>query len=416
MPLEDLLRLLHDTQYKSESPTDFENVLAEAFTFLGFQAKAIGGKGDTDVLLTANIGQKSYKVDVDGKTSKNEKISDAQINWLSLGDHRKKNNSDFVVVVGPGFAGGNVEKRANEHGISLLTTDQLANILKAHAQYPVTLLELKDLFSAPGYLTSRVNDLLIQHNARVAFLESFKIIIEEIEKLQNSKLGYFTFESLAGREKIHEAEIEPDEIDNILRLLKLPFINAVTDIGDRKYVLALQKIDLSNIFFQISRRMMGTSLVDTGALIGQENGKSIPFADTSTEVPERATGTIYYSWIIKGSSIIALARPNDPYKHFCPLDHSKTIIGKVVEAFQHQNVINFDTVYQSLENKELAPLRLFKGAAEEYKIRVILGVLELEGLIKWTGSKRPIEYTLGKSITDLVAFSENIAHLQEDMR
>ena len=33
-----------------------------------------------------------------------------------------------------------------------------------------------------------------------------------------------------------------------------------------------------------------------------------------------------------------------------------------------------------------------------------LGILELVGLIKWTGSKRPIEYTLTKSVGDILTW------------
>jgi len=65
-----------------------------------------------------------------------------------------------VVVAGPGFAGGNLEKRAKEYDVSLLTTDELIKILEAHSKYPFTLLELKDLFAEAGYLTEQVDDLL----------------------------------------------------------------------------------------------------------------------------------------------------------------------------------------------------------------------------------------------------------------
>lgn len=40
---------------------------------------------------------------------------------------------------------------------------------------------------------------------------------------------------------------------------------------------------------------------------------------------------------------------------------------------------------------------------------MILGVIELEGFTKWTGSLRPIEYTLDKPITDLVRWSHETA-------
>ena len=409
MTLEEIIQNLKDTQNKSDAPTEYEIVLTDAFRFLGFQAKTIGGKGDTDVLLTANIGKESYKVDVDGKTSKNEKISDAQINWLSLKDHKEKNNSNFVVIAGPGFAGGNLEKRAREYDVSLLTTDELIKILEAHSKYPFTLLELKDLFAEAGYLTEQVDDLLSQNLVRRSFLEKFKTIIEEIEKLQNTRLGYFTYESLAGREKIQELEIELEDIENIIQLLRIPFINAISEIDKNKFVFTLEKRDLSNTFFQISQLIGGRPLVTTVKAISEEPTEIKADEVPTEEIKERKVGTKYYKWLIRGTSIFATARKENPYEHSCPIDHFKTIISIIIDAFQNQNVINNDLIYQSLVNQELSPNRLFKGKSEEYKIRMILGVLELEGFSKWTGSLRPIEYTLDKPIEELIIWSQETA-------
>ena len=406
MTLQDLISKLKGTQNKSDAPTEYEMVLSDAFRFLGFQAKTIGGKGDTDVLLTANIGKESYKVDVDGKTSKNDKINDAQINWLSLKDHKEKNKSNFVVVAGPGFAGGNLEKRATEYGVSLLTTDDLIRILEAHSKYPFTLLELKDLFAEAGYLTEQVEDLLSQNHVRRSFLEKFKTIIEEIENLQNSSLGYFTFESLAGREKIQDMEIELDDIGSIIQLLKIPFINAISEIEPNKFVFTLEKKDLSNTFNQISLLISGKS--DLTSVKSTQPEQTIIKDEKEKEQEERTLGTKYYKWQIRGNSLFATAREENPYEHSCPLDHFKTIISKIIEAFQNQNVINNDLIYQSLIDQELSSNRVFKGKAEEYKIRMIFGVLELEGFTKWTGSLRPIEYTPNKPLDELQKWSIHI--------
>lgn len=409
--LEKIIQNLRGAQNKSDSPTEYENVLTDAFKFLGFQAKTIGGKGDTDVLLTANIGKESYKVDVDGKTSKNEKISDAQINWLSLKDHKEKNNSNFVVVAGPGFAGENLEKRAKEYGVSLLTTDQLIRILEAHSKYPFTLFELKDLFAEAGYLTEQVEDLIDQNYIRRSFLEKFKTIVEEIEKLQNTRLGYFTFESLAGREKIQEIEIELEDLESIIQLLKIPFINAIIEIEKNKFVLTLEKNDLSNIFFQISQLISEKTAIANDQTIKKEQ---IVTKSLQNIIEERTIGTKYYKWQIRSTSLFATARKENPYEHSCPLDHFRTIVAKIIEIFQRQNVINNDIIYQSLVGQDLSPNRVFKGKAEEYKIRMILGVLELESFIKWTGALRPIEYTTNKSLNELISWSQNIT--QKDNR
>lgn len=394
MTKEDIIEKLNESQNKSDAPDEFEIALTDAFNFLGFKAKTIGGKGDTDVLLTANIGKESYKVDVDGKTSKKDIIQDAQINWPSLKDHKFKNNSDFVVVIGPGFAGGNLEKRAKDFEIGLLTTNELVKIVEAHSKYPFTLLELKDLFAEFGSLSEQVNDLISQNQTRREFLEKFKTIIEEIEKLQNIRLGYFTFESLAGREKIQELEIELEDIEHVIQLLKIPFINAIKEIEPNKFVFTLEKKDLSNTFFQISLLVGEKKSVLTTT---ETKEKEVVIEETK----ERVLGTKYFQWQIQDSSIIATARQENPYEHYCPTDHFKTILSKILEAFEQQNIINNDTIFQLLVDKELSSNRVFKGKAEEYKIRLTLGILELEGLLKWTGSLRPIEYTLEKPITEL---------------
>jgi hypothetical protein len=275
--------------------------------------------------------------------------------------------------------------------------------------YPFTLLELKDLFAEAGYLTEQVEDLLSQNHVRRSFLEKFKTIIEEIEKLQNTRLGYFTFESLAGRDKIQELEIELEDIENIIQLLRIPFINAISEIDKNKLVFTLEKRDLSNTFFQISQLISGRPLATTTKVITEEQTETKIDVEEIDEIEERTVGTKYYKWTIRGTSLFATAREENPYEHSCPVDHFKTIISKIIEAFQNQNVINNDLIYQSLVDHELSPNRLFKGKAEEYKIRMILGVLELEGFTKWTGSLRPIEYTIDKPIAELIKWGQEIA-------
>lgn len=385
-----IVDFLNNTQLRSDSPTDYEEAIKDAFNFLGFEAELIGGKGDTDVLLTANIGQESFKVNVDGKTSKSGKIIDRQIDWISLRDHKKKNKADFVVVIGPSFSGGNLEDRANEYNISLLKTEDLIKLVEAHSRFPFTLTELKDLFTGKGDRSSQLEDLLTQNLSRRNLLEQFRVIIEEMQSLQD-RLGYFTFDSLAGREKIEELEIEPDDIEYIIRLLKLPFVNGVKEISGYRYVLTIKIKDIANIFQQISNLLIrpGEKEEVQPAIVPEVEEKHIP---------EEKFGSKYFKWDIRGHSIVAMARKDNPYEHYCPIIHFQTILSKIIEGFKTQNLINTDLILSMLEGENLSPERPFKGKPEDYKIRMTLGILEMEGLIKWTGSKRPIEYKLNVPI------------------
>ena len=384
---------LETSQLRSDSPTDFEEAIKDAFIFLGFEGELIGGKGDTDVLLTANIGQESFKVNIDGKTSKSGKIIDRQIDWISLRDHKNKNKADFVVVVGPSFSGGNLEGRANEYYVSLLKTEDLIKLLEAHSRFPFTLTELKDLFTGRGDRSAQLEDLLTQNLSRRNLLEQLKVIIEEMQSLQD-RLGYFTFDSLAGREKIEDLEIEPKDIDYIISLLKLPFINGVKDISENKYILTIKIKDMANIFRQISNLLVGP----------EEKKEILPTPIPKVEKkprPERKFGSKYFKWFMRGHSVVAQARKENPYEHYCPIDHFQTILEKIIEGFRSQNLINTDLVFSMLERQNLSSDRPFKGKTEDYKIRMTLGILEIEGLIKWTGSKRPIEYKLNDTTENI---------------
>jgi uncharacterized protein YifN (PemK superfamily) len=242
-----LIRRLEETQYRSNSPSEFEEVLKEAFSFLGFETELKGEPGNTDVVLKAKIGRdESYTVNVDGKTSRSGKISDVQIDWLSLEDHREKTKANFIVVVGPDFSKGNVEKRAQKSGVVLLKVKDLIELLKEHARYPFNLLELKRLFETPGNADYVVEEIIRSHRDRTNFLENLKLIVEEMENLQ-SLLGYFSVDSLVAR-----TELGPQMIKSVIDLLNSPLIKAVEEVSDGKYVLVIPKKELSKLFGRLA--------------------------------------------------------------------------------------------------------------------------------------------------------------------
>jgi hypothetical protein len=203
-------------------------------------------------------------------------------------------------------------------------------------------------------------------------------------------LGYFTFDSLAGRERIEELDINPKDIEYIISLLMLPFVNGIKEITPEKYILAIRIRDISNIFHQISNLLVEPEL--------EETLEEIPVSEPLEKAPEQKEvskyASKYFRWYRSGNSIVAEARPDNPYKHHCPVEHFKTILDIISEAFNLQNIVYVDAIMELLKDRDLSPNRPFKGRTEDYKIRMTLGILEIEEIIKWTGSKRPIEYIL----------------------
>lgn len=141
-----LIEDLRSAAVDSRDPNRFEQVVAEVFRFLGFETEWIGGPGKTDVLVRAPLGIRRYSVVVDAKSTGRAKVADQQIDWLSIRTHREREHATYACVVGQEFAGGQLNARAQEFQVSLLTVDDLAEIVEIHAETPLTLSELRPVF------------------------------------------------------------------------------------------------------------------------------------------------------------------------------------------------------------------------------------------------------------------------------
>ena len=133
--------------------------MVEAFAYLGYDARHVGGPGQTDVILDAPITGVPYRVIVDAKSNKHGKVADGSIDWLSLGSHRKDERADHILVVAPGFGGGNLLRRADEYGVTLLTGDELAELVRLHRDAPFGLVDLRGLFQVQGRATEAIATL-----------------------------------------------------------------------------------------------------------------------------------------------------------------------------------------------------------------------------------------------------------------
>ncbi|ADA67814.1 hypothetical protein Tnap_1748 [Thermotoga petrophila RKU-10] len=111
--------------------------------------------------------------------------------------------------------------------------------------------------------------------------------------------------------------------------------------------------------------------------------------------------TKYFEWEVIKSSVVARARKEKPYSHYCPLEHFRVVMRKTLEAFKTSDEVSAPTITSLLEGEELAPGRKFHGNSERYKIVMELGILELEGFIEWTGRKTPVSYRLKKPIEEI---------------
>ena len=135
---------------------EFEEATEVAFAFLGFKTQLISGSGNPDVLATAPMGEKSYRVLIDSKSRTSGIIQQNDVPYPALQKQKLSANADYIVVVGPGFAGGQLAEFAQQQKIRLMTTDDLRDLMLAHAKSAFPLDLLKPLFEGGGTLDEGV--------------------------------------------------------------------------------------------------------------------------------------------------------------------------------------------------------------------------------------------------------------------
>ena len=126
---ETLASQLRACAYRSDASEEFEAAVATAFRFLGFRAEHLGGSGQTDVLLTAELATaERYQAIVEVKSSAGGIVAENNVKFDALKDHQRKHLADYGLVIGPGF-GGRIRDWAVNNGFTLLTVDDLAALL-----------------------------------------------------------------------------------------------------------------------------------------------------------------------------------------------------------------------------------------------------------------------------------------------
>ncbi len=170
----------------SAAPTRLEHAVARAMRFFGFEARAIGGSGRTDVLADAVLGPRRYRVVLDAKSSSKGssskgRVNENQINWLAINQHRQQEGATYAVVVGPEFAGGTLKSHAEEFDACLLRADDLADLVLLHAQHPLSLIELSAVFRSSPDGAAALPGVRAAAQARALRIALLRFLLDRIE-------------------------------------------------------------------------------------------------------------------------------------------------------------------------------------------------------------------------------------------
>lgn len=169
----------------------FEELIAETFVYMGFEAKRIGGAGNTDVVVRwkDNDGKIITAV-VDGKSKSSGTVTHTDVSDVAIETHKEKNGAEYVAIIGPSFGGDTIKNHARKKGFALITDEELIDVAKNVQVLGLSLTETSTLFQVPNGL-ARLNELI---DTRKREQEILTLVISTFKQEQDA------MESLSARD------------------------------------------------------------------------------------------------------------------------------------------------------------------------------------------------------------------------
>jgi hypothetical protein len=204
--------------------SEFESAVAAAFNFLGYTTKLIGGSGNPDIVATALMGEATYRVVVETKSRGSGVINQNDVNFDALKEHKAKADADSMVVIGPEFSGGNLEKWSKERGVTLMRTEDLRKVLLAHAEAVIPLDVLGKLWTGGGSLDEAIlSEVLADSENTVQSVTLARDVYHAVQANQDEE-GVLTAHSLY---YVLQRAYSIQSIDKTIGLLRSDLIGAL---------------------------------------------------------------------------------------------------------------------------------------------------------------------------------------------
>ncbi|MFE2352724.1 hypothetical protein [Streptomyces parvulus] len=126
----------------------FERALAETFRYLSMDTEVHSGPAKTDLVVTLWLSPTSRRrIAVEAKTDGAGLVTDQDVRFMRLSEHRVRHHADHTVLIGPGFD-TRVVREATKEEVAVLTAKELADTVIRHSETPLYPHELAGLLLA----------------------------------------------------------------------------------------------------------------------------------------------------------------------------------------------------------------------------------------------------------------------------
>lgn len=204
----------------------FEELIAAIFTYMGFEAKRIGGAGNTDVVVRwKDNDDKIITAVVDGKSKSSGTVTHTDVSDVAIETHKEKNSAEYVAIIGPGFGGYTIKNHARKKGFALITDEELIDIAKNVQTLGLCLTEISTLFQVPNGL-ARLNELI---DTKKREQEILTLVVSTFQQEQDA------MESLSARDLyflLRKTELSPslEELISAFEMLSKDEIGVLTQV------------------------------------------------------------------------------------------------------------------------------------------------------------------------------------------
>ena len=205
---------------------ELEQLVAKAFSRMGFEARWIEGGGDTDVEVTAPI-----HAIVDTKARSNGTLSSPDA--ARIEGHRDQHMADHAIIVAPGFTPAAIDD-ADRQGIILLSTDHLQALVTRREIYGVPSESIARYLTEPGaFQDDRLDQLDDEIRARLNGTEDLLSVMEALQRA-NPEEGTaddlrLILKGMYADDKVPELKT----IEQSLHFLAHPSIGLAKDNGEK---------------------------------------------------------------------------------------------------------------------------------------------------------------------------------------
>ncbi|MFQ6331599.1 hypothetical protein ACLMAL_36515 (plasmid) [Nocardia sp. CWNU-33] len=221
---------LIDSSRDSRHPTRFELAVHDALSFLHLHVEHLSGPTRTDVAATLLLPASKFVFAVEAKTSGEGPVSDREVSFQGLREHRDKIDATITVLVGPEFHRRIHAEAAADPHLAVLHARTLADAVLMHARTPFSPTELTVLFDTEITADQRDKELRHQHDEHLQLMTILKAVVTQLDLEMHDESPMYDGGWLGPNElrrDLRKLAVPHERIVEALQLLASPFIRVV---------------------------------------------------------------------------------------------------------------------------------------------------------------------------------------------